>query len=232
MYHEVGACVCSPKVDKRKFLSDVDVHLGKALKIVDPNAWLRLTRKWQWTGAYEQGQAFRATLVYDACRTILGPQLTMMRDFNRNNRVVGTLDLLPPQNSLSIFYGRRVRALDLKDRFGFKSLHLSPEVQVGFDLSTLEPTINVAVGDDEFNGLKVSPLIHPAVLASGAGLVAAMVHWRFPFSMKLGVASFSTGEGNTLELDLFTKSQREGDTKVPSTNLVGAMMTLRVGQLP
>jgi hypothetical protein len=219
----------SKPTEHRKYLSDVNKNLfGDFLKVVNPSVWARVTRRWQFTGTPDRGQALRTTCVWDACNMVLAPQLTMIRDFTRNTRALAQLDVLitPVRPQLAI--GQRLRLFECQNQWGFKQLKVAPELQLGVDLHAMEPTIKVVMDDDDFKGVVVSPMTHPAVLLGGAGLYASMLKWQFPFSYSVPLYTYVTKQGHRSELQLFTRTQRQGDKKLTTTNLSGVMLTLRV----
>ena len=226
------ALVCrtanKPAGQAPKLLKDFEWRLGQVLKIADPNAWLRVTKLWQLRGTPEKGQALRTTVTFDTCNLMLAPQVMIMRNFNKYTRILAAVDVLKEPAEMNVCLGQRIPVVSKVNKWGFKTLNISPEVQLGIDISSMEPKINVLTGDDDFSGLSVSPLTHPAVPVTGAALYAAMMRWRFPINAKVSLASFKRPNGQVVDLDLFTKTQREGSNKVCTTNLWGAVLTLRI----
>lgn len=108
-----------------------------------------------------------------------------------------------------------------------RALQVTPELQLGFNVSALEPMYQLSLNDDDYQGLSFSPITHPAVLGSGAALFAAMMRWRFPISASLTPFTLHAKERNVrAQVNVFTRTQREGANPCTTTNLYGTMLTI------
>jgi hypothetical protein len=209
-----------------KLLSDVEYRMGSLFAVANPNAWMRITKKFQLSGNSKVGQFVRGSLVYDACRITLAPKAVAVRQLNGNSRILASVDTLTRE--ARVYLGQRIPLLDIHGKAGLKQVTFAPEVHLGVDIAKLEPTYGFLMNDDDYNGLTIKPLMHPAVLLSGAGLYAAMMRWRLPFSATITAAALKLPQDQSLELQLFTKTRREANNRITTVNLTGAMLTLRI----
>lgn len=217
---------CRPDPPLARALAKVEFQLGSLFKVANPDLFAKVTKRINFQDRRNPFHWLRCNLVYDACRNAVVPQVIAVHNLARGRRIIASADRLSQQARLCI--GQRLELINVKGRRGFDKASLAPELQLGLDARAMAPVVNVLLSDDDYSGYSFAPLKHPVVLGAVGGLYAAMMRWRFPLSATLTLAKFKAGEDKSVELQVFTRTQRFESKSICTVCAQGAMLTLRV----
>ena len=209
-----------------KLLSQVDYRLGSLFAIVDPTMWTKVTHKFVFKDDKNREEFVRSSVLHDLCRSTVAGRLTAVKQLAGGRRIIAVADTVRKQARICL--GQRVPLLDIQNRGGLKAAELAPEVQLGVDLLTFAPSVSVLLSDDDYKGIRAKPLTHPSVLVTGAVLYSAMHRYRFPLAATVTAARFNVADNARVELQLSTRTQRQGKNRLNTVTMTGAMLALHV----